>query len=179
MKLRDSHLELTGPDIGVVIGTGLLGVAPYSMSPSTWASTSRARAGRRRAKTPRLRHDLLGDRRWAAIEEAVARGAHLVAAARDVGEDIVIGAVEDPFGNVLGFIENRHFAACGRGVGLDLRADPIVITRDVTADPATCFGAWASSEGMAAWWAETRIELRVGGHYELYMLPGPLRRARL
>ena len=179
MKLRGLRtLELTGRDIGAVRDwyAGLLGVAPYFDQPFYVGFDV---AGYELGVTPREDARPPATTYWAtddvsaAIEEAVARGARLVAAARDVGEDIVIGAVEDPFGNVLGFIENRHFAPrMVAASGLDLRADPIVVTRDVTADPTTCFGAWASSEGMAAWWAQdTRIELRVGGHYELYMLP--------
>ena len=36
-------------------------------------------------------------------------GAKIHSEARDVGEGIKVAAVEDPFGNVLGLIENPHF----------------------------------------------------------------------
>jgi predicted enzyme related to lactoylglutathione lyase len=36
-------------------------------------------------------------------------GAKFHSEPRDVGEGIVVAAVEDPFGNVLGLIENPHF----------------------------------------------------------------------
>lgn len=109
-------------------------------------------------------------RAW--VARAVERGARVVEEPKDVGADIVVGAVEDPFGNVFGFIENRHFAPpVVAAKGLDLRADPIVLESHVSATPEACFDAWTSSEGMATWWAKnTRIELRIGGHFELYML---------
>ena len=47
------------------------------------------------------------------IEDALARaqaaGAVLHAPARDVGGGIKVGAVKDPFGNVIGLIENPNF----------------------------------------------------------------------
>lgn len=30
---------------------------------------------------------------------------------------------------------------------------------------------WTTSEGMAEWWVESVIELKIGGRFELYMLP--------
>jgi uncharacterized protein YndB with AHSA1/START domain/predicted enzyme related to lactoylglutathione lyase len=106
------------------------------------------------------------------IERAVAMGAIVIEPAKDVGENIVVGAVRDPFGNAFGFIENRHFAprmvAAG---GTDLRPDPIVIETAVAATPDACFAAWSSSEGLREWWVESsRVDLRVGGHFELYFL---------
>lgn len=48
------------------------------------------------------------------IDEAVghfeAVGATVVSAARDVGDGIRVAKVTDPFGNVIGLIENPHFA---------------------------------------------------------------------
>ena len=47
------------------------------------------------------------------IDEGLARfecaGARLVAPAREVGEGIRVASVADPFGNVIGLIENPHF----------------------------------------------------------------------
>ena len=45
-----------------------------------------------------------------AIRQFVAAGATLRQAAHDVGEGIKVGSVADPFGNVIGLIENPHFS---------------------------------------------------------------------
>jgi predicted enzyme related to lactoylglutathione lyase len=45
-----------------------------------------------------------------AIRQFVAAGATLQQAAHDVGEGIKVGSVADPFGNVIGLIENPHFS---------------------------------------------------------------------
>ena len=46
----------------------------------------------------------------AALAEMLARGAQAREAVQDVGGGIRIAAVKDPFGNVLGIIENPHFS---------------------------------------------------------------------
>jgi predicted enzyme related to lactoylglutathione lyase len=55
--------------------------------------------------------------RVADIEAAVAHftgaGATPVAAPKDVGEGIKVASVADPFGNVIGLIENPHFSLKG------------------------------------------------------------------
>jgi predicted enzyme related to lactoylglutathione lyase len=45
----------------------------------------------------------------AALAEATKAGATTVSPAQDVGEGIRVGSVADPFGNVIGLIENPHF----------------------------------------------------------------------
>ncbi len=45
----------------------------------------------------------------AAVAHFVATGATLVSAPRDVGGGIKVAQVADPFGNVIGLIENPHF----------------------------------------------------------------------
>jgi predicted enzyme related to lactoylglutathione lyase len=45
-----------------------------------------------------------------ALEYFLASGATLVSAAQEVGEGIKVARVADPFGNVIGLIENPHFA---------------------------------------------------------------------
>jgi predicted enzyme related to lactoylglutathione lyase len=45
----------------------------------------------------------------AAVRHFVAAGAALVSPAHDVGEGIKVGTVGDPFGNLIGLIENPHF----------------------------------------------------------------------
>ena|SRR5690349_11230782 len=44
-----------------------------------------------------------------AIRHFVASGATLTGPAQDVGEGIKVASVADPFGNVIGLIENPHF----------------------------------------------------------------------
>jgi predicted enzyme related to lactoylglutathione lyase len=46
----------------------------------------------------------------AAVAHFVASGAAVVAAAQEVGEGIKVATVSDPFGNLIGLIENPHFA---------------------------------------------------------------------
>ncbi len=46
----------------------------------------------------------------AAYERLIAMGARPHAPVQDVGGDIRIGSVHDPFGNILGVVENPHFA---------------------------------------------------------------------
>lgn len=108
-----------------------------------------------------------------ALDRAVELGATVIEGPQDVGDSIVVGAVRDPFGNAFGFIHNANFAPpVVAASGTDLRDDPIVKEVTVASDPDACFAAWTSSEGLAAWWADdTRIDLRIGGHFELYMLP--------
>src|SRR5256885_9588505 len=47
------------------------------------------------------------------LDEAIAHfthaGANVIAAAQDVGEGIRVATVADPFGNLIGLIENPHF----------------------------------------------------------------------
>jgi catechol 2,3-dioxygenase-like lactoylglutathione lyase family enzyme len=45
----------------------------------------------------------------AALERLISLGATAFEDAEDVGEGIKVGAVLDPFGNILGVIENPHF----------------------------------------------------------------------
>ena len=45
-----------------------------------------------------------------AVRHFVDAGATVVAAVQDVGEGIKVATVADPFGNLIGLIENPHFA---------------------------------------------------------------------
>jgi predicted enzyme related to lactoylglutathione lyase len=47
----------------------------------------------------------------AVLDHLLAAGASLKAKVQDVGEGIKVATVRDPFGNVLGIIENPNFAA--------------------------------------------------------------------
>jgi len=44
----------------------------------------------------------------AAIQEFTKAGAKLKTPAQDVGDDIKVATVVDPFGNLIGLIENPH-----------------------------------------------------------------------
>ena len=46
-----------------------------------------------------------------ALDRFVRSGATLIAPLQDVGGDIRVATVADPFGNLLGLIENPHFEA--------------------------------------------------------------------
>ncbi len=46
----------------------------------------------------------------AALAHFVASGAAVVTPAQEVGEGIKVATVSDPFGNLIGLIENPHFA---------------------------------------------------------------------
>lgn len=45
----------------------------------------------------------------AAVQHFVNSGGTLVSAVQDVGEEIRVATVSDPFGNLIGLIENPHF----------------------------------------------------------------------
>ena len=45
-----------------------------------------------------------------AVRHFVSSGAAVVVPAQEVGEGIKVATVSDPFGNVIGLIENPHFA---------------------------------------------------------------------
>jgi len=45
-----------------------------------------------------------------AVEHFVTSGATLVSPVQDVGGDIKVATVADPFGNLIGLIENPHFS---------------------------------------------------------------------
>ena len=47
----------------------------------------------------------------AALDQLLAAGATANTPVQDVGDGIRVATVRDPFGNVLGIIENPHFAA--------------------------------------------------------------------
>ena len=47
----------------------------------------------------------------ATMKALEADGVKIHSDAREVGEGIIVAAIEDPFGNVVGLIENPHFGA--------------------------------------------------------------------
>jgi predicted enzyme related to lactoylglutathione lyase len=46
----------------------------------------------------------------AAVRYFVSQGASVVAPVKDVGGDIKVATVSDPFGNAIGILENPHFS---------------------------------------------------------------------
>ena len=109
-----------------------------------------------------------------AMERLVARGATALEDAQEVGGGIVVGAVRDPFGNALGLIFNPHFAPPLVAAAAGDVSDRAIREEVVVPVPSeAAWAAWASAEGLAAWWlGTTRIELRPGGFYELYFMTG-------
>ena len=49
----------------------------------------------------------------AAVEHFTTAGATVISPAKDVGEGIKVATVADPFGNLIGLLENPHFRAVG------------------------------------------------------------------
>jgi predicted enzyme related to lactoylglutathione lyase len=49
-----------------------------------------------------------------AVRQFLSSGATVAEAVQDVGEGIKVAAVTDPFGNLIGLIENPHFALPAR-----------------------------------------------------------------
>lgn len=110
------------------------------------------------------------------VDEEVARLVGLGATVRedpvDVGSGIRVAAVLDPFGGSLGLIRNPEFApplaACAPG---DLSPREIRLERTVGAPRGVVWELWTTAAGISKWLvSDARIDLRVGGHYELYFL---------
>lgn len=115
----------------------------------------------------------------AEVGRLVGLGATVLEPPQDVGGGIVTATVRDPFGNALGLIVNPHFASGpvvvpdGHSLGAapgDVSPRSIVKEVEVAAPPAAVWPLWTTSEGIR-WLVESaRIELRIGGPYELYFL---------
>ena len=50
-----------------------------------------------------------------AMRQLTARGVQVESPVKDVGDGILVGTIRDPFGNVVGLIENPHFGATKQG----------------------------------------------------------------
>ncbi len=119
-----------------------------------------------------------------ALARAVAAGAVVVEPLRDVGANIRLCTVRDPFGNLLGLIDNPNFRV--PALGATVVADrpiamaapdgvlaPAEIHRsvEVAASPAQAFAEWTNGEQMTRWLGvPTEIELRIGGPYEVHFM---------
>ncbi len=126
-----------------------------------------------------------------AIDALLALGAVRELDAGDVGGDIVVGTMLDPFGNRIGLIVNPHFRLSAAQAGGDAVRGPIAVVDAgarlgaaegdlsacriehetvVSEPPAVAWTRWVSAEGLQWLVPEARVELRIGGAYELYFM---------
>ena len=118
---------------------------------------------------------LAADDVGATIARVVALGAKVREAPQEVGGGIRTGSVIDPFGNVLGFIHNPHFAPALVAAAAD-DLSPRGIHREVIAprSRAEAWKQWTTAEGLRFAVKEAKVELRPGGMYELcFLLDNP------
>jgi len=120
----------------------------------------------------------------AALERAVAAGAEVTTPIRDVGDNILVCAFRDPFGNVVGLIDNPNFKVPSAKATVVADSPASIAAADgalapvgihhhtvVPGTPAEAFADWTASDRMTAWLGvETHIELRIGGPYELLFM---------
>jgi uncharacterized protein YndB with AHSA1/START domain/predicted enzyme related to lactoylglutathione lyase len=108
----------------------------------------------------------------AALARLVERGAKVRESAQDVGEGIRVASVIDPFGNVLGLIQNLSFAPkLTAAAADDLSERSIRIEQVIPLPRSEVWSLWTTSDGIARWLVEqAKIELRPGGAYEVYFL---------
>ncbi|MGF1618212.1 MAG: SRPBCC domain-containing protein [Acidimicrobiia bacterium] len=91
----------------------------------------------------------------------------------DTGDGIAVGTFIDPFGNEFGLIRNPHFAApLTHAEADDISTNRIEFRAHVPVSAQQAWDLWATSEGLAKWWTpNTRVDLRPGGHYEIFFNP--------
>jgi len=116
----------------------------------------------------------------AAHARALERGATELVAPWNTGDGIRVSSLADPFGNRLSFIENPHFRVPRRdAVVVVARQTQLAAggvrsfscTQAYAASPARVFAAWTREEEVATWFgAAARVELRIGGPFEVYFL---------
>ena len=109
----------------------------------------------------------------AALARLVEGGSTVREPAKDVGEGIIVAAVVDPFGNVVGLIRNRHFAPKLVEVGADDLSDRLIVCERVVPLPRSeVFSLFTSADGIERWLTDSaKVELRPGGAYEIEFLP--------
>ena len=107
----------------------------------------------------------------ATVSRLLSLGAQVRQAPQDVGGGIRSASVIDPFGNVLGFINNPHFApslvAAAAG---DLSPRAIHHEVMVKRPRSEVWKQWTTEEGLRFAVKESKVELRPGGMYEWYFL---------
>jgi len=110
-----------------------------------------------------------------AVTRLVELGAKVVSPVTNVGGQIELATVLDPFGNQLGVIYNPDYCAevgaavaagCGQLAELELSCEA-----HVAANVDEVWRLWTTSAGLAEWLAPARVQLRVGGAYEVRFLP--------
>lgn len=118
------------------------------------------------------------------LARLVDRGAHVGHPPQDVGGGIVTATVVDPFGNKLGLIANPHFRVPALGsitvseppgtlvsVGRGLAEREVRCSVTVPMTPLAVWSLWTTPAQVARWLVpESRIELRIGGKFELDFL---------
>ena len=104
-----------------------------------------------------------------ALELGAAEGMELT----DTGDGVVVGTFIDPFGNEFGLIRNPHFAApLTHAEAGDISSSRIEYSVHVPVSAQEAWELWATADGVAKWWTpHTRIDLRPGGHYEIFFNP--------
>ncbi len=108
----------------------------------------------------------------AMVARLVAKGATVREAPQEVGGGIRVASVVDPFGNVLGLIDNPNFApplVAARAGDLSERA--IRHQRTVLHRRAEVWRRFTTADGLRFVVDEAKVELRPGGHYEWYFMP--------
>lgn len=102
------------------------------------------------------------------------KGATATSDPHDVGGGIVLRDFTDPWGNALGVIYNPSFAPqLVEAAAGDVSDRRLTKQATVALDRHQAFDKWSTEAGLASWWTEhTTIDLRPGGSYEIYMLPG-------
>jgi uncharacterized protein YndB with AHSA1/START domain/predicted enzyme related to lactoylglutathione lyase len=116
------------------------------------------------------------------IAAAVARlrelGAPIVEEPHEVGGGIRVATALDPAGNRLGLIFNPHFRAeVGARVaatGETMSQRTIVLETTVPLSQAEVWKLWTTEGELRTWFGnDCRVELRVGGPFEIYFLKEP------
>lgn len=106
------------------------------------------------------------------VARLLALGATVREAPEDVGGGIRVATLIDPFGNALGVISNPAFAPTWVSAREGDVADRTIVHSETVPLPrAEVWPLWTSAAGVTRWLVdEAKIELRVGGLYELYFM---------
>ena len=108
----------------------------------------------------------------ATVARVVALGAKVREAPQEVGGGIRTASVIDPFGNVLGFIHNPHFAPPFVTIASADDVSPRAIHHEVIVPRSRTevWKQWSTEEGLRFVVKDSKVELRPGGMYEWYFL---------
>lgn len=107
------------------------------------------------------------------MARALQKGATTGQDVMDTGDGIVVATFIDPFGNEFGLIRNPNFAPqLTHAAAADISERSISYSLDLPIGCESAWELWASSEGLARWWASnSSIDLRPGGAYEIHFMP--------